>query len=252
MVSGIAMSEMSLSEAMTNSNPAATGSGRWRAAGIHLLLSLLIFAVLVGLIYGLLFPGGLFSSAGGWEGIRIIAGVDLVLGPLLTLIVFNRNKPRREIVRDLSVVGAIQFAALAAGMFIVYQQRPVVVSWANDRFHVVTQSALNDAGVDRAQLPEQRLLSPVIGYIELPDDPAQRAQIAVSHMVSGDPLHLRMSLFHAMPDEASSRAQLAYSALGADADAACVEVIVVSRFGEFERCYDPVRRRFGEGSGETR
>ena len=246
------MSEISTTEPMTDSNPASTGSGRWRAAGIHLLLSLLIFALLVALIYGLLFPGGLFSSAGGWEGIRIIAGVDLVLGPLLTLIVFNRNKPRREIVRDLSVVGAIQFAALAAGMFIVYQQRPVLVTFANDRFHVSTQSALSAADVARAELPEQRWLSPFIGYIELPDDKAQRAQIAVTYRVSGEPLHLQMSLLHAMPDEAASRALLAYNALEADADAACVDVIVVSRFGEFERCYDPARKRFGEGPGKTR
>jgi len=38
----------------------------------------------------------------------LMLGVDVVLGPLVTLVVFNTRKPRAELVRDLAVVVLVQ------------------------------------------------------------------------------------------------------------------------------------------------
>lgn len=66
---------------------------RYQAFAIHLGLSFLIFIVLASLIVFYWYPGFLFATDGGWQGIRLIAGVDLVIGPCLTLLLYKRGKP---------------------------------------------------------------------------------------------------------------------------------------------------------------
>lgn len=54
---------------------------RWKAFLIHLALSLVIFAFLLAIILMVWYPGLLLEISGGWEGMRIVIGVDWCLGP---------------------------------------------------------------------------------------------------------------------------------------------------------------------------
>ena len=74
---------------------------RFGAFAVHLGISLIIFIILGYLILFHWYPDFFFTSDGGWQGIRIVAFVDLVLGPVLTLVVFNNKKPKAELRRDL-------------------------------------------------------------------------------------------------------------------------------------------------------
>ena len=96
---------------------------RWYAGFYHLLISLFIFALLAGISLTLWYPGFFYSIDGGWEGMRIIIGVDLVLGPLLTTIVFKSGKPGLKF--DLTAIGTMQATCLLAGVLIVYSERPL-------------------------------------------------------------------------------------------------------------------------------
>jgi hypothetical protein len=98
-----------------------------KASGIHLGLSLVIFFVLVYQIYYVWYPVPYFSVDGGWQGIRLIAAVDLVLGPLITFLIFDLRKSRRAIVFDLVVIAVVQISALIYGISTTYQQRPVAI-----------------------------------------------------------------------------------------------------------------------------
>lgn len=62
----------------------------------HLLLSVVIFSLLFGILIFFWYPSPYFSASGGWEGLKIAAAVDLVLGPILTLIVFNTKKANKN------------------------------------------------------------------------------------------------------------------------------------------------------------
>ncbi|MCZ6669385.1 MAG: hypothetical protein O6932_12040, partial [Gammaproteobacteria bacterium] len=73
-----------------------------KASSIHFSLSLIIFFILAYQIYYNWYPVPYFSVDGGWQGIRLIALVDLVLGPLLTFLIFDLTKSRRAIIFDLS------------------------------------------------------------------------------------------------------------------------------------------------------
>ena len=64
---------------------------------------------------------------------RIIIGIDLILGPLLTLIVFKAEKPGLKF--DLTAIGTLQAACLAAGLYIVYSERPLFFIYYDRYFY---------------------------------------------------------------------------------------------------------------------
>ena len=53
---------------------------RFSASAIHLALSLLVFLSFIAVLYFWWFPGNLFFMDGGWEGVKLVAMVDVVLG----------------------------------------------------------------------------------------------------------------------------------------------------------------------------
>lgn len=116
---------------------------RFSASAIHLGLSLLVFLSFVAILYFWWFPGDLFFMDGGWQGIKLVAMVDLVLGPLLTLVLFKRGKP--SLVFDMSVIASIQIAALAYGFYTTYDQRVVAMVYADHTFNTLTQAEYNDS-----------------------------------------------------------------------------------------------------------
>ncbi|KQT12374.1 TfpX/TfpZ family type IV pilin accessory protein [Ramlibacter sp. Leaf400] len=110
---------------------------RVRAALVHLGLSLLL-AVCVGLlVFAVWYPHPYREISGGRELFFLVMAVDVVLGPLLTLAVFNVRKPRAELVRDLAVVALLQVGGLAYGLWTVQLARPVHLVFEIDRFRVV-------------------------------------------------------------------------------------------------------------------
>lgn len=110
---------------------------RLRASGIHLGISLTIAVQAALLIFALWYPYPYREGSGGVELFLIVITVDVILGPLITLAVFDHKKPRGVLVRDLSIVGLIQLAALAYGLWTVCMARPVHLAFEFDRFRVV-------------------------------------------------------------------------------------------------------------------
>ncbi len=110
---------------------------RLRASGIHLGISVAIASLAALLVFLLWYPYPYREISGGRELFLILVSVDVILGPLITLAIFNKSKPRRELVRDLAIVGLIQLSALAYGMWTVWVARPVHLAFEIDRFRVV-------------------------------------------------------------------------------------------------------------------
>lgn len=107
---------------------------KFRAAGIHLSVSLAVAALAAWLVFGLWYPYPYREISGGRELFMLVTAVDVVLGPLMTLVVYNRTKSRREKLLDFSVIGALQIAALCYGLWTVAQSRPVHMVFGYDRF----------------------------------------------------------------------------------------------------------------------
>lgn len=113
------------------------GLNRFAASGIHLGISLVVALLAALLVFGLWYPYPYREISGGRELFLIMVTVDVTLGPLITLAVFNRAKPWLELRRDLVIVVFIQFAALGYGFWTVFAARPVHLVFEYDRFRVV-------------------------------------------------------------------------------------------------------------------
>ena len=125
---------------------------RWKASGIHLLLSALIAVGLLALMLSIWYPGPLFEAAGGDHLIFVLVAVDATLGPLITLIIFKAGK--RGLKFDLAVIAMLQLSALAYGMHTVYLARPVYLVFTKDRFDLVSAKDVDPEDLPKARLPE--------------------------------------------------------------------------------------------------
>jgi hypothetical protein len=122
---------------------------RVRAAGIHFGISLSIAGIAALLVFWLWYPYPYRELSGGRELFLIVIAVDVVLGPLLTFIIFNRAKPWAELRRDLAVVGILQLAGLGYGLWTVAVARPVHLVFEIDRFRVVHAVDVPEELMDR-------------------------------------------------------------------------------------------------------
>lgn len=163
----------------------STIRARARAAGIHFGISTAIFLILLYFIAFRWYPGPYFATDGGWQGVRIAALVDLVLGPLLTLIIFNPRKSRRQIRFDLSCIALAQACALVAGMYAVHGQRPVAVVLWNGTFYSVATEALKLQEVEVGQLAPFGPDRPPLVYAEPPTAPEAVGQLIVLSLTKG-------------------------------------------------------------------
>ena len=64
---------------------------RLRASGIHFGISLCIAALAAALVFGLWYPYPYREISGGRELFFLLAAVDVIMGPLITLAIFNRQ-----------------------------------------------------------------------------------------------------------------------------------------------------------------
>ena len=159
---------------------------RWQAAAIHLALSALIAATAFGLIIALWYPRPYFDVMGGKNLLIILVSVDVCIGPLLTLIVFNPAK--KELRRDLAIIAAVQLAALVYGAWVTFGARPVFTVFAKDHFDVVAASELDaaDLALAKPDFQSLSLTGPRIVGTRMPTDLAERQSVILALVTGKD------------------------------------------------------------------
>ena len=110
---------------------------RFWAFVIHFGISLSVAALAALLVFLVWYPYPYREISGGRDLFLLVVAVDVIMGPLLTLTIFNLKKPRRELRRDLAVIGLLQLAALGYGLWTMAVARPVHLVFEIDRFRVV-------------------------------------------------------------------------------------------------------------------
>ncbi len=109
---------------------------RLKAFLTHLLISLLVGGCCWLLIRYWWFPGPFFAALSADGLVRILVPADIVLGPLLTLVVYRAGKARAKLIFDLVCIGCVQGLALAYGVWVIHQVRPVHVVLAGNELYV--------------------------------------------------------------------------------------------------------------------
>jgi hypothetical protein len=159
---------------------------RWKAFGIHLAISAVLGACILGVLFFVWFPPPLFSVIGADRlGVLIIV-IDVIVGPFLTLIVFNKAKKWLKF--DLAVIALLQLGFLAYGLSFMLPYRPVFLVAAVDRFELVLAQDLSPADLRQGQAPQFRRLSwtgPVLAAAVLPEDLNERNELLFATMFEG-------------------------------------------------------------------
>ncbi len=112
-------------------------------AAWHLLISLILAGLAALLVFGVWYPYPYAELTGGLALYKLVISVDIVCGPLLTLIFASPSKKLKERMVDFFLIGMIQLAALIYGLHSVSLARPVVVAFEADRMNVVTATEVD-------------------------------------------------------------------------------------------------------------
>lgn len=159
---------------------------RWQAAAIHLSLSCIVACLVLVFIWLVFYPDFYFRLSGGLKLFFIIIGVDVVIGPLLTLAVYKHGKKGLKF--DLCVIAFLQAAALVYGLHTMWIARPVYTAFVVDQFVVVSASEIVLESLKKAKPEYQK--TPLFGgprfvATERPESREERQKILFSALFSG-------------------------------------------------------------------
>jgi hypothetical protein len=159
----------------------------FRAAGIHLACSVVVALLAAALVFGLWYPFPYRELSGGRELFLLVVAVDVVCGPLLTMVLFNPAKPRAELWRDLGMVALIQLGALGYGLWTVWEARPLFLVQEIDRFKVIASPDLPGAALAElpATLQPRWWLGPLTVAIREPKDEQERQKVMFESVQGG-------------------------------------------------------------------
>ena len=127
-----------------------------KAFSWHLLASITIAIISLAIVLLVWYPQPLYQATGVGKIFLVMLGIDVVLGPLLTFIVY---KPKKKTLKfDLAVIILLQLTAFAYGFYHIYDGRPAWIVYNVDRFDLVKNNEIDSRKLKNA-LPEYQKVS---------------------------------------------------------------------------------------------
>lgn len=124
------------------------------AAGlIHLSASALVALIAVCVVCFVWYPAPFHIAVGVMDVFLILLGVDVIIGPLLTMVVYRPGK--KSLHFDLMTIAILQLSAFSYGMWTVAEGRPVWLVFNVDRFDLVQRYQVDERKINETK-PEYR------------------------------------------------------------------------------------------------
>ena len=191
-------------------------SANLKAFFIHVLISAVIVCVVLSLIKNFYYPNFLFASVGASRLFQLIFFVDIILGPVLTLIVFKPGK--KGLFLDITVIATVQIAAMAYGVYSLHAGRPAYISFVVDRFEVVQANKVSTKNrFDKLQFNERYLTCRLV-HAALPEDVELRNDFMFERMSGGPELSESAHLYQPISSAKSIILNKAVQISNLDAD----------------------------------
>jgi hypothetical protein len=163
---------------------------RLKAFALHLLTSCAVLTLTLG---------GLYLGWYHWPGwylthvapvVAVMVGVDVVLGPFLTLLIANPAKPRRMLARDIALIASVQLIAFVYGTVQLWNGRPLYYAYSVNCLSVVQAYDLDAASVAAARARGDALAPrwyslPRWIWAPLPEDSEKAGKIMTSAILGG-------------------------------------------------------------------
>lgn len=125
-------------------------------AAIHFAISGALVALAAFVVFFVWYPYPYWKISGGMKMFSALVFVDIIIGPLLTLMIFTAQKSRRALVFDFTVIGILQVSALAYGLWSLSMARPAYLVFENNQYTIVR-------AIDMASIEENPILAAIRG-----------------------------------------------------------------------------------------
>lgn len=112
----------------------------------HGLFSLCLLSLAISLVYGHWYPTPLEKATGVQQVFWLLLGIDLILGPLLTITVYKKH--RIKWLFNLAVILVLQLVAFGYGMSMIEKGRPIWLVFVVDDFELIAPS-----DIERSESP---------------------------------------------------------------------------------------------------
>lgn len=123
---------------------------RFYAFLAHLLLSALVAIITIMLVFFIWYPRPLDEATGVTHIFLLLLAVDIIMGPVLTFVVYQKGKAGLKF--DLALIVILQIAALGYGLSTVFAGRPAFIVFNQNRFDIVKLIDIDAASAKTAQL----------------------------------------------------------------------------------------------------
>jgi hypothetical protein len=154
----------------------------------HLAISSLIVILISMLCQFYWFPTPLLLLDGTWIALLTLAIVDIIIGPLLTLILVSSKKSKRELWIDMIMILSIQVSALSYGLIKIEQERVWAMVHLDGMFNLVPKKEVSKKYLDVPQAMPQ--------YKGIYYTMVLNAEIGMHSQISNTPLMYSPERFH--------------------------------------------------------
>ncbi|MGB6825708.1 TfpX/TfpZ family type IV pilin accessory protein [Psychrobacter sp.] len=112
----------------------------------HLCVSILVALLVLTWIFTVWYPAPLAKATGVTHIVLLMIAIDVIVGPILSLIVYKANKKTLKF--DLLVIILLQISALSYGIYSLAEGRPVWMAFNGNRFELIRNNELLDVSID--------------------------------------------------------------------------------------------------------
>lgn len=151
---------------------------RFQATGLHLLASLAVLIFIFGFVKLVWYPQQLFFAANGFDILKILVAVDLVLGPLVMLIIFNPKK--KSLKFDVIAILICQLLFLGYGVWSLYTVRPAYIAFVEKEFTLVKANEIEVDDLNKVEDPSFKhvpFLGPIFIGTKIPESKEKRDEL---------------------------------------------------------------------------
>lgn len=110
---------------------------RARAFSYHLLISIAIASISMAVVFCIWYVSPLAKASGVSHIFILLVAIDVIVGPILTLLIANDKKNKKDLKQDITIIGIIQICALFYGLYTISSGRPAFIAFELDRFKLV-------------------------------------------------------------------------------------------------------------------
>lgn len=158
---------------------------KFKAFAVHFALSFLILSLIISFIYFIWYPGPILQAVQASKILLLMILIDVILGPLLTFIVYKKNK--KTLKMDLAVIGFIQVIALAFGISSLALAKPVWIAFNGNKFELIQKNEIiyTSENTAREFLSSHYWSKPKFVAVKLSSDPKVKEAQIMDEVFSG-------------------------------------------------------------------